>query len=310
MAKSAYPIDPALTAIAIAYRNAAYIADHVLPRVRVEKQEFTFLQYAVDQFFNIPDTMVGRKSKPNEIDLEGSEITASTRDYGLDGAVPHSDVENADPRYDPVGNEVMYLQEMIALDRERRAANLVFASGTYDPALRTTLAGTSRFSDATSKPISVINAALDEPLVRPNQMVFGQSGWTKFRSHPEIVEACLGTGAKAGSVTRQAVAELFEVEEVVVGAGRANSAKRGQAPSLARLWGPHLALIHKAPVPDAKGAVTFGATFQWGDRIAGQWEDKNIGLRGGTACRTGESVLERVVASQAGYFFQNAFTTG
>jgi hypothetical protein len=310
MSKSAYPIDPALTAIAIAYRNPGYVADLVLPRVRVDKQEFTFLQYAADQFFNIPDTAVGRRSKPNEVNLEGQEITDSCKDYGLDGAVPQSDVANADSRYDPVGNEVMYLQELIALDREARGAGIVFNNATYDPALRTTLAGASRFSDPASTPIVTINAALDEPLIRPNQMVFGQSGWTKFRSHPEIVEACLGTGAKKGSVTRQAVAELFEVDEVIVGQARGNSAKRGQAPVLARLWGPHLALLHKAPVVDAKGAVTFGATFQWGDRIAGQWEDKNIGLRGGTACRTGESVRERVVASQAGYFFQNAFTVG
>jgi len=307
MSKSAYPIDPALTAIAIAYKNAAYIADVVLPRIRVEKQEFKFLSYSSDQFFNIPDTKVGRRSKPNEVNLEASEIADFCEDYGLDGGVPHSDVENADARYDPLGNEVMFIQELIALDREARAAGLIFANGTYDAALRQTLAGASQFSDVTSKPISVINEALDLPLVRPNQMVFGQQGWTKFRSHPEIVEACLGTGAKAGSVTRQAVAELFEVDEVIVGAARANSVKRGQAPALTRLWGKHLALIHKAPVPDAKGAVTFGGTFQWGDRIAGQWEDKNLGLRGGTACRTGESVRERIIANQAGYFFQNAF---
>lgn len=308
MSLSAYPIDPHLTAIAIAYRNAAYIADQVLPRVRVGKQKFTFLQYASDQYFNIPDTLVGRRSKPNEVNLEATEVTDSTFDYALDGGVPKADEENADERYDPLGSEVEFIQELIALDREARAAGLVFTNGNYNAGLRQTLSGTSQFSDyANSTPIKKINEALDLPLVRPNQMVFGQEGWTSFRAHPEIVEAVLGTGAKKGNVTRQAVAELFEVDEVVVGASRSNSAKRGQTPTLTRLWGKHLALIHKAPVPEAKGALQFGATFQWGDRFAAQWEDKNMGMRGGTACRTGESVKERIVANDAGYFFNNAF---
>jgi hypothetical protein len=306
MSLSPFPIDPHLTAIAIAYKNPAYIADAVLPRVPIDKQKFTFLQYAVDQFFNVPDTRVGRRSKPNEVNLEATEVADFAEDFGLDGGVPKADEANADSRYDPVGAEVEFLQEQIALDREARVAGLVFNNATYDPALRQTLAGNSQFSDyVNSDPIGVINDALDAPLMRPNQMVFGQSAWTKFRAHPKIVEACLGTGAKAGNATRQAVAELFEVDEIIVGSARGNSQKRGQAPVMTRLWGKHLALLYKAPVIQAKGAVTFGASFQWGERIAGQWEDKNIGLRGGTACRTGESLRERVVASQAGYFLQN-----
>lgn len=307
MARSPYPIDPALTAIAVAYKNANYIADVVAPRIPVEKQNFTFMQYAADTMFNVPDTRTGRKSKPNEVNLEGVEIADFCEDYALDGGVPNADVDNADPRYDPLGNETMFLQELIQLDRERRVAAIVTSLGTYDPGLRVTLAGAAQFSDVNSDPIGVISDALDQPLVRPTQMVFGQPGWTKFRTHPKIVEAVLGTGAKSGNVTRQAVAELFEVEEVVVGSARANSAKRGQAPQLTRLWGKDLALLHKAPVPQAKGAMTFMGSFQWGDRVAGQWEDKNMGMRGGTVVRTGESLRERVIAAQAGYLFKNAF---
>ena len=308
MALSAYPIDPALTAIAIAYRNPGYIADQVLPRIRVGKQAFKFLQYAAETQFAAPDTLVGRRSRPNQVTLDATEISDATEDHALDGGVPRSDIENADERYDPLGDEVAFIMELLAIRREMRVAGVVFSAATYDAGLKTTLAGASQFSDATSDPITVINTALDVPLMRPNQMIFGQTGWTKFRSHPAIVEAVLGTGAKRGVVKKEAVAELFEVGEVVVGQARGNTAKKGQAPSLARLWGGHLALTYKAPVPQAKGAVTFGGTFQWGEPEASQWEDKNMGMRGGVACRAGESVKERVIASQAGYFFENAFS--
>lgn len=309
MALSPYPIDPALTAIAIAYKNAGYIADLVVPRVRVGKQAFKFMQYGADTFFNTPDTLIGRRSAANQVTLEGAEISDATEDHGLEGGVPKADVDNADARYDPLGNQTSLLMEMIAIRREMRAAALVFAAATYDPALRVTLAGNSQFSDPASGPIAVINDALDQPLLRPTQMTFGQHGWTKFRSHPEIVEAVLGTGAKKGVVKKEAVAELFEVSEVIVGQARGNTAKRGQAPALARLWGNHLALTYKAPVLSTESA-TFAATFQWGDPIASQRDLKpgEMGLRGGTAVLAGESVKERIVASQAGYFFENAFS--
>lgn len=307
MALSPYTIDPALTAIAVAYRNPTYIADAVAPRIPVDKQRFTFMQYAADTMFNRPDTRVGRRSKPNEAHLDALEVTDSTEDFALDGGIPRADEDNADSRYDPLGNEVMFLQELIALDREARVAGIVFNNATYDASLRTTLSGTGQFSDyANSDPIAVINDALDAPLVRPNQLVIGQQAWTRFRAHPKIVAAVMGTGVRDGNASRQAVAELFELDEVIVGASRMNSAKRGQAPALTRLWGKHIALLHKAPVPQAKGATTFMGSFQWGERIASQWEDKNLGMRGGTMVRTGESLRERVIAAQAGYFIQNA----
>lgn len=307
MPSSPFPVSPDLSAIAIAYKNPGYIADLVLPRIRVSKQEFTFLSYSADKFFNAPETFVGRRSKPNEVTLDATEVPDKTEDHGLDGGVPNTDVQNADPRYDPLGDEVMFIMELIALRREIRAANLVHNAATYPAGLKTTLAGANQFSDPSSGPIAAINGYLDLPLLRPTQMVFSQYGWTKFRSHPEIVEAVLGTGAKKGSVKREAVAELFEVDEVIVGQGRVNNAKKGQPANLVNTWGKHIALLHKAAVPQAKGAVTFGGTFQWGDPIAGQWEDKNMGLRGGTVVRAGESVKERVIADQAAFFIENAF---
>lgn len=308
MPQSPYPIDPALTAIAIAYKNASYIADDVLPRVYVDKQNFSFMQYSDDTYFNVPDTLVGRRSRPNQYHLDGKEVADMTEDHGLEGSVPKSDELNADSRYDPLGNQVMLLQEMIAVAREKRAAGIVHNAASYVVGLKQTLAGSSQFSDLSSTPISVINDALDAPLMRPNQAIFSQAGWTKFRSHPEIVEAVLGTAAKKGNVTRQQVAELFELDEVVVGAARGNLAKPGQPVQLSRLWGKHIALTYKAPVINAQGVVTFGATFEWGDRVAAQEFDSKIGLRGGTRVVTGESVKERTIANQCGYFLENAFS--
>lgn len=83
-----FPIQPELTAIAIAYRNQSLIADEVLPRVPVGKQDFKYLKHAMAEGFTLPDTKVGRRSKPNDVEFSATEITASTEDFGLDDPVP------------------------------------------------------------------------------------------------------------------------------------------------------------------------------------------------------------------------------
>ena len=73
--------------------------------------------------------------------------------------------------------------------------------------------------------------------------------WTALRQHPKIVEAVAATGAgdqASGIVMKEAVAELFEVDRVLVGMAWYQSAKRGQADAFARLWGKHACAITRA----------------------------------------------------------------
>jgi hypothetical protein len=92
-----------------------------------------------------------------------------------------------------------------------------------------------------------------------------------------------------------------------VGQGFLNTAKKGQTPSLSRVWGKHAALIHRDGLADSRGnRTTFGFTAQWGERIAGTIRDPNVGMRGGTVVRVGESVAEVIAAPDLGYLFENA----
>jgi len=53
MSKANFPVNPVLTAIAIAYRNRRMIADDVLPRTDVGKQEFKYLQHDLGEGFTV-----------------------------------------------------------------------------------------------------------------------------------------------------------------------------------------------------------------------------------------------------------------
>lgn len=302
-----FPITPALMAIAIGYRNTTLIADAVLPRTPVGKQEFKYLQHTLGQAFTVPDTRVGRRGKPNEVEFNATEVTSSTEDWGLDDPIPQVDIDNAPEGYDPLGRAVEGIMDLVELDREVRSAGLVFNANTYGASNKVTLSGTSQFSDFTnSDPIGVITTGLDAMIMRGNVMVIGRPAFTKLAMHPKIVKAVLGNAGDSGIATRKQIADLFELEDVLVGEAFVNNARKGQAVTLSRTWGKHLSLIYRNKTATTRSGATFGVTAQFGSRIAGSVPDSSIGLRGGQRVRAGESVKEVICAADLGYFIQNA----
>lgn len=308
MSKAPFPIDPALTAIAIAYRNTRLIADEVLPRTPVGKQEFKYLKHALADGFTVPDTKVGRKSKPNQVEFGATEETGSTSDYALDSPVPQADIDNAPSNFNPLGHATETTTQLIALDREVRTSNLVFTAGNYSAANVDTLAGADQWSNPASDPLGAILDGLDGVVMRPNVGILGRSVSTALRRHPRIVKAYHGNAGDEGLVPLQFLAELFELDAIYVGEARLNIARPGQAVNLARVWGNHAAFIYRDSLASTTSGTTWGLTAQWGGRVSGSQIDGDIGMRGGVRVRTGESVVELVTAKDLGCFFQNAIS--
>lgn len=307
MATAPFPVTPELAAVAIRYSNADLIADQVLPRVPVGRQEFKHMAFPAGEEITIPDTKVGRRSDVAEIEFTGQEVASRADAFGLQAPIPQEDIENAIEGYDPLGRATQALANLILLDREVRTAALVFALGTYPAAQRTTLAGSSQWSDITSLPIAAITDAMDTMQMRPNTMVLGQTTWTKLRRHPQIVKAVYGYANDSGMATRKQVADLFELRDILVGQAWVNTAKRGQTVTRVRTWGAHCALLHINGQGDANGMIpTFGYTAQFRNRVAGSMADSKMGLMGGQRVKVGEYVKEVIAAPDFGYFFQNA----
>src|SRR6266571_317778 len=286
LATVAFPVNPELTVIAIAFQNPAVqlIADSVFPRIPTPKK-FAYSTYTVAQGYTVPDTKIGRKSEPNMVDFGGVLVNAECVDWGLDDLVPNDEIAawEAMPKpatggpINPIALSTMLLTGLVQLDREIRVAGIVFNTANYSGANQSTLSGTSKWSDqVNSNPLNAIAAALDIPLVRPNTLVLGQQTWTQLRQHPKIVQAIY------------------------------NTAKKGQAPVYSRAWCKHASLLNIDGLAAQLGQPTYGWTAQSGTRIAGEIPEPKKGLRGGTTVRSGESVMEVIASTDAGYFFQNA----
>lgn len=304
-----FPTDPQMTALAIAYKNAKRVGDRVALRSNppLAKRSFKWWVFDLGDTLTIPDTRVGRTSRPNEVEFSATQADDSVTDYGLEDPIPQDDIdEAAGTGYDPKLQAAENLTDLIELDRERRVAKLAEDPASYAADQVLTLSGTDQFSDPASDPLGVFSDAMDGMLVRPNIAVMALPTLTLLRRHPQIVQAIHGNEGKVGKVSLQALLDLLELEEIVAGEAWANVARRGQPVQRSRVWAndfislqlrdPMASLMSKRP--------TFMMTAQYKTRIAGWKQDDGIGLRGGLRYRVGESVKERVVAPHLGFLIR------
>lgn len=303
-----YTLNPVLTALAIMYKNGEMIADSVLPRSPVGAMEFKYTVHTKAEPFALPETQVGRTGKVGEVEFTGSESTGSVKDHGLKDVVPVQDVDNAaNGNYNPMNAATDGLTALLTLRREKSVADKVFAAATYPTDNKQTLSGTSQWSDQTnSDPIGDVLSAMEACWMTPNKMILGRAVWRQLRTHPDIIKATNGNSGDTGIAARAAVAELFEVGEILVGQAQANLANKGQTVSMGQLWGKHASLIYIDPAVSPRSGLTFGMSPTFGGREVYTKFDDEVGLRGAHVIKNGESRTELITASDCGYLFTNA----
>lgn len=316
-----FPVNPALQAMAIAYSNPEewMIADRVLPRVPVLDDQYKYDFYPPGEDFQVTDDTVGAKGKVNAITTSATQVNGSVVDRGLEQVLPIAHIKKAarqraagQTNVDPEQRAIRVLMSRIKINRERRAAAMVMNAGNYPAANKIALAGGDKWSDYTnSSPLDDMLKGMDATFIfRPNVVIIPRLIWTVTRQHPKLVKAAQANDGDSGSITRQQLADLLEVEEVLVADARQNDANKGQAANFSRIWSTSVAMIYRNPNPDLEGEPSFGITaengkFNGSAVFAGSMDDpKGGGLEGSRTVRVGEAVEEHLMAPETGYLIQ------
>lgn len=294
----------------IGYKNKTLIADNVMPRVKLlsTKKSFQWFERDVKNAFTVPDTAVGRRSRPNSIEFTGIDRSGTCLAHGLEGLVPQDDVdENGGDAAPLVTRELGSIMDLVLLRRELRVATAAQDPNNYDATCSTTLSGASKFSDPTCDGVATIQTWLDKPLMRPNRISMADNVWTVVRSNPAIVKAINKSTGDKGVITRQAFCDLFEIQDLFVGPARINTANRGQSPTLGRCWGNAVMAHYWEPSANEKDGLAWGISVQSGDRYSdAEFQKSAGGLKGGARVVAGEYITEIVTAKLAGFLLLGA----
>jgi hypothetical protein len=297
-------VDPALSNVSIKYTNDTFIADVLLPMLKVAKQ--TGKYYVYDQSnLRIDSTDRAAGAPANEIDFGVAPTGVfATTDHALKGFVSDEVQDQADAALNPLVDEVETITEKMLLDREQNAATLLF--NTSNITNNTTLSGTSQWSDYdNSDPIGDVRTARisvhQNTFKLPNTLVLGKQVYDVLIDHPAIIERI--KYSELGIATPELLARIFQVDKVIVGYAGSNTAKEGQTTSLGYIWGKYALVAYIAPQIRLR-MVTLGLTFTYSLRQAKRWREED---REGTYVRVGnDNYVQLLIAAAAGYLIAAA----
>ena len=254
-------VDPLITTFARGYKNGTMVASQLFPVVDVALRAGKIIEFGAGAF-----AVTGGLDRAPGAEVKRISFSYSHNDYAITqralGAItPRELMEEAD-----ASTQVNLLQasaqvvlDRMALDNEVIAANLAQNPDAYADSNKVTLTGTDKWSDAASKPASVVNeakAAIRKGIGKnPNVLVLTEALVRALQQNADVRDRIKYSAG--GEVTLQTLAAYFDVETILIG-----NAMRGDASNFTDVWQdmPVLAYTKKSGISAAE--PTFGATYR------------------------------------------------
>ena len=282
IAKGAFRPHTALTNMGLAYyQNAAnYFAKAIFPICRV--------QLSADNYyiFNKEDLLRDNwQRKPAYGKTMPTVVSEHTDTYkcqvdqmimGID-EIRQTDLQRRQgPAIrDPRQQRTKTIAEQANIHQDRLFANAFFRSGVWAnewTGIDDTNTGDKqfiKFSNDNSDPIKFIadqKLEMHEQTGRtPNKLAIGANVFNALRQHPGILERIKygGTTANPANVTKNVLAQLFEVDELVVMMSIYNQAKQGAEADMSFIGDPNALLLAYATASPAVDEPSAGYIFTW-----------------------------------------------
>ena len=308
-----------LTNFSIAHRNAIenYIADRMFPILPSDKQSDLYAVYTRGSFFaDEGQRMVRAPGTRAPTTGFGVDLTNTFHciNYAIGYEIPDELRQNADMPLDMDRDVTNLLTDIQLIRRERAWATDFMKTGVWG----TDVTGGSNFTKwsdyAASDPFTDLEDAIDtiesNTGRRPNRLAMGAIVWRRLKHHPDFIDRIKG-GATAGQpaqVTKEMLARLLEIDEVVVGRASYRSSDEGATLTLARILDDD-ALLTFSPNTPSLLTPSAGITFFWRPLTGGDIQY----MRRGRVDREkydwieGHSyIAHKLTEAQSGYFFADA----
>lgn len=299
-------LDPILTAVARGYRSQkAAIANILFPIVSVGARGGRILAFGTDDF-RLVSTVRAPGANTKRVQFGYSSEPYALVDHRLEGSAPVELMQEAEavPGIDLASTAVRRVQNIMALERENKAATLARDDTKYAASNKVTLSGTSQWSDATSDPFTDINDAREairsQTGERPNALALGPKVLTALRSHPKILDR-LSTASDRPPATIQQLQALFELQQIVEG-----EAVYHDGTQFRDVWGNDAILAFTQPASmQEMGSPNFGYTYQLQDYpvVEEGYLDRNTNT---WYYPTSDAVQPVFTGPSAGFIFKNA----
>ena len=304
-------ISPVNTGIAQGYQNAEFVGMNLFPRVSVGERAGKIITFPRDAFKQYDNMRRSPGGATPRIQIGYSSGDYALVDYSIEGTLPKEiREEQLAPgkgfTIDGASMAINNAMDVIGLRLEIQQATLATTLANYPNSNKTTLSGTSQFSDysGTSDPvkefITAKEAIRSQTAKQPTLAVMGPKVFSALQNHPDVIDRIKYTGRDVA--TSELLASLLQVPRIIVGEAITDN----DAGVSSDVWGKHIVIAYTELCTLAsRGRPTYGYTYSLNGYPMGETAYYEDNIK--TWCFPVSSCEQPVIAANtAGYLIYNA----
>jgi len=303
-----------------AERNG-YVASRVLPVMDVASQAGNFGKIPLAQLLQERDT----KRAPGSGYARGKwtfdKATYACEEHGAEEPVDDREAKMYAEYFEAEGVSTMRAFSAVLRNAELRAANLLFNATTWSGGSLTTEITNEWDSNHTTDAVPIddveaaVNKVYDGSGLWPNALIINRKVFRNLRNLDQIIERINSEGAgnasKPSDISAAMLAQVFDLDFVIVAGNTRNTATEGQNATPGQIWDSEYAMVARIAVSNDMREPCVGRTFHWsqdGSSIGGTVESYRDETVRGDVIRVRHDVDEIVLYKEAAHLLSNVTT--
>ena len=301
--------------------RAGFIASQVLPVMSVASQAGNFGKIPLEELLQQRETKRAPGSGYARGSFKFEPAVYATEEHGAEEPIDDREAQMYADYFDAEQIATMRAFSAVLRNAEQRVADAIFNASTWTGSALTT--GISNEWDANHKtnavPIANVEAAVqkvyDGSGLWPNALIINRKVFRNLRNLDEIIDrvesAGAGSASKPSDITPAMLAQVFDLDYVIVAGTSKNGAKEGQAATPQQIWSSEYAMVCRVATSNDMREACIGRTFHWGQdgsSVGGTVESYRDEVVRGNVIRVRHDVDEVILYPQAGHLLSNVTT--
>ena len=293
-----------------------FVAGLVLPSLDVAHQSNDIGKLPIEELLKEQLTARTSSGGYNRNVTRFEKFSYATEEHGVEEVVDDRDREIWREYLDADEIAMRRAADRILRAYEKRVADAVFDTATWSTAALKT-AVTNEWDDATNAtPISDVNDAIkkvyDNSGLRANTLIINWKVYRNLIRVAQIIDQVKYSGmTNPNQLSPNVLAEVFNIDRVIVAGSVRNSAAEGQVATVSPVWSNEFAMICKTAMSRDPREACIGRTFHFaadGSQINGvveQYRDEPVRA---DIFRVRHETDEVIMYAQAGHLLENITT--
>jgi len=302
----------------LAMDRQGFIGHRVLPVFNVQKASGTFGKIPIEQLLKARDTKRAPGAGYSRGQFTFTTDTYATEEHGAEEPVDDNEARMYAEYFDAELVAAQRALDAVLRNAEQRIAAAIFDSSRWTGASLTTAVTNEWDDSANATPIDDVEAAVqkvwDNSGIWPNALIVNRKVFRNLRNCDQIIDRVKYSGfvdTRAGNITAEVLAQVFDLDFILVAGSAKDSAKEGQSTSIAPIWSDEYAMVCRIATTQDIREPCLGRTFHWaedGSQVDGRVESYRDESVRSDIIRVRHQVDEKILYVEAGHLLSNITT--